>query len=155
MSVRERSSLIVMNLLAYHCKFGTVEALGIDSMNSLVHSLRIPYRNAGHKKIWHIDEVADTAQGSPLIENPDLDMFRKAHRLLLARYGYVQIEQITVSPICAHVEYFWFWKQGSVDERDVKLHASIVLGINLGLRYYEIRNIQTENVSIFPSICTM
>lgn len=145
------SSNFILSLLADYCKFGTKESLGIDAMNALIQGLRHVYSENGHTQAWSIS-TDGIATGNPLINNPDVDSLRKAHRVHLARYGSVPLKArpITVGIVCDHAEKFWFGSNYGkmIDIRDIQLHAIFLLGLNLGLRYDEISKLQLQRVSV-------
>ncbi len=39
---------------------------------------------------------------------------------------------------------FWFGKEGHVDYRDVMIHAVLVVGLNLGLRFDEVNKLKNR-----------
>lgn len=151
------SSKFVLNLLADYCKFGTAQSLKNDSMGALVQGLRHVYCEHGHTRTWNVDESRGIANGNPLIGNPELEALRRAHRVHLAHYGVMTLRArpITSEHVCDIAERFWYGRGSPVLIEDVLLHAILVVGLNLGLRYDEITKIRVENVSIYSGGCTM
>lgn len=147
--VTKESSVFVLNLLADYCKFGTPNCLRNDSMSALIQGLRFVYSENGHYQSWTVDENG-IARGNPLINNPDLDQLRRAHRVHLARYGVISLKArpITAHMVCDHAERFWYGCGRALDVRDIMLHSIFVLGLNLGLRFDEINKLKVEHVSV-------
>lgn len=75
---------------------------------------------------------------------------RRAHRVHLSRYGAVALRArpIKAAQVCSHAEKFWFGSLAGVDARDIQLHAILVLGLNLGVRFEEIAKLTTQHISI-------
>ena len=151
------SSKRILNLLADYCKFGTADALKNDSMGALAQGLRHVYCEHGHTKTWQVDESAGKATGNPLIGNSDLQALRKAHRVHLAHQGFVTLRSrpITVANICDLAEKYWYGTEQATAAADVLLHAILVVGLNLGLRYEEIKKLKVLNVSVGSGGCTL
>jgi len=147
--VTKDSSIFVLNLLADYCRFGRSDSLKNDSMSAIVQGLRLVYSEHGHYQTWSVDDNGN-ARGNPLVGNPDLDSLRRAHRVHLARYGVVTLKArpITVEHVCDMAERFWYGRDGETAICDVELHAVLVLGLNLGLRYDEISKLKAEHVSV-------
>ncbi len=57
---------------------------------------------------------------------------------------------LRIAQVCEHAERSWFGSGRKIDYRDVLLHAIIVVGLNLGLRYDEADKMRIENVSSNP-----
>lgn len=81
--------------------------------------------------------------------DPDIDQLRKAHRVHLARYGCISLKArpITASIVCDHAQKFWHGIKSKEDVRDIQLHSIIVIGLNLGLRFDGISQIQMQHIS--------
>ena len=156
-SVTPESSKLILNLLADYCKFGTADALKNDSMGALAQGLRHVYCEEGHTKTFQYDGSACKASGNPLIGNPDLQALRKAHRVHLAHLGFVTLRSrpITAANICDLAEKFWYGRGKVTAAPDVLLHAILVVGLNLGLRYDEIKKLKVQNVSVGSGGCTL
>lgn len=94
-----------MNLLADHCKFGTDETLENDAMGAVIQRLRHVYPEYGFHESWNLDASAN-ATGNPLINNPDIEQLRKAHRIHLAKFGALSLKArpIPSEMICDHAE---------------------------------------------------
>lgn len=135
--VTKDSSILILNLLAEYCKFGTEQSLRNDAMGALIQRLRILYHENGHYQSWSVDDNTSQAKGNPLVSNPDVSSLRRAHRVHLSRYGTISLKArpVTATQICEHAEKFWFGCGSNVDARDIQLHAILVLGLNLGLRF--------------------
>lgn len=75
---------------------------------------------------------------------------RKSHRANLARHGSLSLRArpITAEQVCLHAEQFWFGSDKNVDKRDVLLHAVLVLGLNMGMRYDEIFKLTAGHLSV-------
>ena len=149
-SVTEKSSVLVMNLLSSYCKMGKKDALGDDSMGALVQGLRHLYDEHGHDEVWTLDKVSKKAFGNPLRGNPSIESLRRAHRVNLARYGSVKLraKPVTISQVANHASRFWHGSDGKVDPRDEAIHAIWLLGLNLGLRFDEVSKLRLENVTV-------
>ncbi len=57
-----------------------------------------------------------------------------------------------MSHVCDHSKKFWFGKKGHVDYCDVMLHAVLVVGLNIGLRFDEVNNLKIGHVTVHPSV---
>lgn len=97
---------------------------------------------------WNVSEGA-SATGNPLINDPDLDQLRRAHRIHNARYGAVslKVRPVTVAILCNHAEMFWYGTIKEQDVRDVQFHSILVLGLNMGKRFDEVSKLSMELVS--------
>ena len=89
--VSPNSTAVVVNPLAVHCKYGSKDALKPDTLNGYIQGLRLTYEKYGHTTSWAVDIDLKMARGNPLIGNNERDTFRKAHRVNLARYGFIKI----------------------------------------------------------------
>ena len=91
------------------------------------------------------------------IGNPELDALRRAHRVHFAHFGVTKVRSrpITASHVCDLAESFWYGKNAPVHLEDVLLHAVLVVGLNLGLRYDEITKLRIESKSVYSGGCTM
>lgn len=81
----------------------------------------------------------------------------RAERVQLASYG---ILQKGACPFSVHhallqAEEYWYGDCKTVQSLDVMLHAVIVLGLYLGLRFDEIQKIKMENISETSGKCTV
>lgn len=148
-SVTINSSIFVLNLIAKHCKFGTAESLARNTMDGIVQGLRFVYDEFGHTSNWTVLPTG-IANGNPLKNNPDLDALRRAHRVHLARFGAVTLRAQPITPgiIVDHAEKYWFALDRVPDVCDVQLHAIMVVGLNLGMQFDEVRKINMENISV-------
>ena len=54
--------------------------------------------------------------------------------------------------MCEHAVRFWFGCGQTIDNRDILLHAILILGLNLGLRHDEVKKMKIENVSVIPGL---
>lgn len=77
--------------LADYCKCGIPECFKIDSMNAVVQRLGHVYSEVDHCNVWNILEHCWTSEDL-LINNPDLDLLLKAHRVRTARYEGVSLK---------------------------------------------------------------
>ena len=149
--VTSHSSVLIMNLLADYCNFGKPNSLKNDAMGSLIQGLRIVYEEHGHITAWNVRD--GQANGNPLIENRDITKLRRAHRVHLSKLGVLTISArpITAGIICDHAAKFWY----NGNDEDILLHSIFVLGINLGLRYDEVSNLEMKFVSISSDSVTL
>lgn len=147
--VTTKHSALISNVLSDHCAFGTEKSLGFETMNGLIQGLRHLYNINGHTSPWYRNLASQTARGNPLIQNPELETLKRAHKVHLARLGVVKIRRapITVSLIADHAAQFWIGANDSDDIRDVLLHSILLVGINLGLRYDEVMKLRVEHLS--------
>ena len=128
-----------------------------DSMGALIQGLRHAYSEKGHSRTWYVDDANGVARGNPLIGNPELDALRRAHRVHLAHFGTstLRAKPITANHVCDMAERFWYGRGKPVLVEDVLLHAILVTGLNMGMRYDEITKLRVENVSVGSGGCTM
>lgn len=157
--ITPNSSLLVLNLLAKYCKFGSPQSLKDDSMGALVQGLRIVYEQHGHHQNWMIDDMTGEARGNPLNGNKDITFLRRAHRVHITRYGGMSLKErpITGEITCDHAELFRHMgnkMKSTIDVRDIELHC-LVLGIRLGLRFNEIGKLDTDHVSVMSVKITL
>jgi len=140
-----------MNLLAQYCRFGKPDALKNDAMGSLIQGLRILYEEKGHIESWSIRD--GRASGNPLIGNRDIAKLRRAHRIHLGHLGIVSMSArpLTVALVCDHAAKYWY--RGN--DEDVLLHAIFVVGLNLGLRFDEVSNLELKYVSVTSNSITL
>ena len=112
-------------------------------MGALVQVLGFIYDEAGHRGNWSASISSGYVQGKPLTNNPDIVQLRSAHRVKLARIGRAKTRPppLQVGNIVEHAKQFWLGSGKLVDYRDVLLHAILVVGLNQGLRYDEIRKL--------------
>lgn len=160
------SSTLVMNLLAKYCRFGTQDSLKDDTMGGLIPGLRIVYEQNGHHQALVVDDNSAEARGNPLNGNPDIASLRRAHSVHLARYGTMSLRArpVTAGIVRVHAERFWYSDKEPNkfecglprgDVRDILLHAILVVGLHLGLRFDEVSKLKTEHVSTFSGQVTM
>ena len=104
-------------------------------MSAIIQGLRTVYKLHGHTTAWSISRDG-VAQGNPLIENRDISLLRRAHRVHLAKVGALTLKArpITAAIVCDLAAKFW--EDG--DALYSLLHAILLTGLNLGLRYDEI-----------------
>ena len=150
-NVSLNSSCLVMNLIAKYCKFGTAESLKNDAMASLIQGLRIVYEEHGHIDAWSIRD--GRASGNPLIGNRDITKLRRAHRIHLAHFGIVSLRArpLTAGIVCDHAAKFWHQN----NDEDILLHAIFVVGLNLGLRFDEVSDLEMKFLSVTSNDITM
>ena len=119
------SSVLVMNLIAKYCKTGRPDSLRSDAFNCLIQGLRTVYEKQGHIDAWSVRD--GRASRNPLIGNRDIDKLRRAHSVLLARFGIVscRARPLTVAIVCDHA--LKFWHRGN--DEDILLHAIFVVGL--------------------------
>ncbi len=141
-----------MNLLYSYCYTGTHKQLSDDTMRGSIQGLETFYTEHGHRGPWRVDTKYITATGNPLNSNEDIKRLRASHRVYLAQIGRAKkrARPLLIAQVCEHVERFWFGSGRQIDNRDVLLHAIIVVGLNLGLRYDEAHKMRIENVSLIP-----
>lgn len=86
---------------------------------------------------------------NPLVNNSDVDQVRRAHRVHLARYVAISLKARPIKNVivCDHAELYWYGEILHPDARDIQLHAILVFGLNLGLRFDEISKIRVDHVS--------
>ena len=87
-----------------------------------------------------------TAYGYPLINNRDIALIRKTHRVHLAKYGNLSIKAkpLTAYLVAELADKFSYTK----DVAYIPLHAIILAELNLGLRYDEITKLHAELLSV-------
>jgi len=150
--VTVESSKLVLNLLNNYCKIGTPGALSDDTVGALVQGLRAVYEEAGHRAPWNLNVQEKTAQGNPLTGNEDIKKLRAAHRVYLSQIGRskVRTRPLPMGLVCEHASRFWLGCGREIDNRDILLHAILIVGLNLGLRYDEVHKLQISNVTVNP-----
>ena len=150
-NVTVRSSCLVMNLIAKYCKFGRPDSLKNDAMGSLIQGLRIVYEESGHIDSWSVRD--GRASGNPLIGNRDITKLRRAHRIHLANLGIVSLRArpLTAAIVCDHAAKFWYRD----NDEDILLHAIFVVGLNLGLRFDEVSDLEMKFLSVTSNCITM
>jgi len=152
--VSSSSSVLVVNLLAQYCKFGTSEALTVNSMLAMIQGLRHVYNEHGHTLNYTCS--GSNASGNPLNGNPDITNLLKCHKVYLAKYGRTELRArpMTAAIITMHARLYWYDGEVSryrgLDVRDVLIHAAIVVGMNIGLRYDEVTKLKVESLSVLP-----
>lgn len=155
--VRAETSTLILNLLSEYCHTGKKEALSDDTMGALVQGLRALYLDHGHKGSWMIDVQSGSAGGNPLIGNEDLKKLRSNHRIHLSLLGRTKTRPrpLTMAQVCEHAEKYWFNDDKDterVDYRDVILHAVLLIGLNLGMRFDEVQKVEIGHVTVHPGI---
>ena len=102
------------------------------------------YEEAGHTNSWTVH--GNSAFGSPLIGNRDIEKLRRAHRIHLARLGIITTRALPLiaSIVADHAAKYWY--KGS--DSDILLNAIFVTGLNLGLRYDEVQKISMNYVTV-------
>lgn len=138
------SSVKILNLLSQYCKLGTQKPLKDASMGSLIQGLCLLYED--HKKTTPWCIMDGRASGNPLIGNPDIARLRRAHRIHLCSLGILTVQALPMTAGIVSDFAKEFWLKGSVV--DVLLHAILVTGLNLGMRYDEIHKLTTDHVCI-------
>ena len=153
-SVSPGTSKMVLNFIYTYCKTGTDSPLSIDSFNALVQGLRNVYNANGHRGYWRVDSRDHTASGNPLEGNDDLAKLRISHKVYLSRLGRSKkrARALPIALVCEHALRFWFCCGNSIDNRDVLIHAVLLLGLNFGLRHDEVNKMKIENVSVMPGM---
>ena len=149
-TVSPESSRIVMNLLYDYCKMNSPEALSNDSVAAMVQGLRTVYEEAGHRGRWTVDERSSTAKGNPCTGNDDIIKLRAAHRVHLSQIdrSKLRARPLQIALVCEHAKQFWFGHGGHVDYRDVLLNAIMIIGLNMGLRFDEVRKLNIGHVTV-------
>lgn len=153
-SVTIESSKLVLNLISVYCKVGTPDAQSDDSVGALVQGLRAVYEEAGHRAAWNVNIVEGKASGNPLTGNDDVKKLRAAHRVHLSQSDRSKFRPrpLNLGHVCEHATRFWLGNGGEIDQRDVLLHAIMIVGLNLGLRYDEVHKVQISHVTVNPGI---
>lgn len=85
-----------------------------------------------------------------LTGNGMINHLRRAHRVHLPQIGYVTVvvRPITASHFCDHASKYWLeCEKDSVDVIDIKFHAILLLGLNLGIRKDEVRELRVDHVT--------
>lgn len=162
--VNADSSNLVLNFLYMYCKLGggKDDMLGESAMGGMVQGLCHLYRDNGHREAWRVSDSTGLGTGNPLNSNPDIIALRRSHRIMLAQYERITMkaQPITASIVCEHSRKFWY---GGTDlestngplAMDVLLHAVLLVGMNLGLRYDEMSKLRSELVSVTVNSVTL
>lgn len=130
-------------------------------MGSLAQGLRRLYGENGHYQAWIVDDSTGEAKGNPLIGNADATKLRKSHRVMLALIGDVneKARPITAAQVCEHASRFWCgsktFREKGLNCIDVLLHAVLVIGLNMGMRFDEIGKLEVCNVSLVAVYLTL
>lgn len=113
------SFIFNLNLLAKYCKFGTPACLTNESMGTFMQGPHHVISGAGHSSTWNVSE-SESETGNSLINHPDLDQLRSAHRVHIDRYGVVSliVRPFTASIVCIHAEQFGY---GTVKNRIIEM----------------------------------
>ncbi len=140
-----------MNLLAIYCKLENPNALENDAVASLIQGLRMLYEEQRNIDSCSIRD--GRGSGNPLIGNRDITKLRPAHQTHLAHLSVVSMsaKPLTVAVICDHAATFWY----SGNDEDILLHATFVIGLNLGLRHDEAANLELKFVSVTSNSITL
>lgn len=151
--VSKKSSDLLVNLLSEYCKHETDQPMSRSTMDSTIQGLRHVYTEAGHEGNWLIDSEG-RACGNPLNENKSIKNLCISHRVRIAQLGNAPMKArpLTASIVCSLAEYYWFLgkyvNSNQPDPRDIMLHAILVTGLNIGLRFDETQKLNIENVSV-------
>ncbi len=152
--VTPESPKLIMNLLYTYCRCGTEQALSDDTMGGLIQGLRHVYSEAGHRGAWVVDKKNQTATGNPLSNNEEIKQLRASNRVFLIKLGRgkKRARPLSVALVCEHATRYWFGCGKPIDCRDVLLHAIMVVGLNVGLRYDEVCKMKIEDVTVTPGV---
>jgi len=112
------------------------------------------YSENGASTTCSVDGSRAITCGNPLIANPELDALKRAHSAYLAYYGVMKIraKRITGEHVCNIAEHLWYGMGEIVGVQGVPLHAIMVVGLNLGMRYEEIH--LEPPITIRPISCS-
>lgn len=119
-------------------------------MTALTQKFQHIHEENGNFQNCVVDDETTKAGGNLLKGNADIDAHQKAHGGHVSRYGFVALHYcgITASQICTHAAEFCLGCKDNEkfnnikDPRDPKLHAIMCLGLNLDLRYMQLRSSQ-------------
>lgn len=152
-SVSKESSNMILNLLTHYCKTKSDNPLSVDLMGAIIQGLRAVYTDYGHRGAWFVDRNTGLATGNPLTGNEDLKILRSKHRKQLSKLGRLKTRPtpLSMAHVCEHAERFWF-TDSKVDYRDALLHAIMLVGLNLGMRYDEIQKVEIGHVTVNPGV---
>ncbi len=162
--VNSNSSTLILNLLTEYCKMNSPDLTSVlrnNSMGCMIQGLRLVYEEYGHLEAWRNDNRDGSAQGNPLTMNPEIAALRRAHRVILAQRGIqtLRANPITPTHICDHAEYYWYGglhlNGDEPDARDVQLHAIMVLGLNMGMRFDEVQKLSLDHLTILSDGTTL
>lgn len=94
--------------------------------------------NHGQTNDWFPGSTEVTDYGNSLINNADIDIVKKGHRICLFRLGGLKprTRPVRADLICAHAEKYWV-RTGIGDITGVQLHAIFLVGFQCSLRYEE------------------
>ncbi len=134
--VTYETSKLIIKLLSTYCKTITKDPLSDESIGTCVWRIKFFYDEIGHRGPWTVDKDLRTAKWNPLYRNPDIDKLRFAHRFRLAKVGKAEIRPrpLQVGHVADHAKQFWLGSNNLRGYRDVLLHATMVVGLNQGLR---------------------
>ena len=152
--VSPESSRLVINFLYAYCKMGTNDPLTVDAFNAIAQGLRNIYSTEGHRGVWTINHKSNTTVGNPLRDNDDVNKLRSSLKVHRPRLGKLKRSALPlpIALVCEHALRYWFGCGQQIDYRDILLHAAMILGLNVGLRYDELRKISIQHVSVIPGI---
>lgn len=147
--VTKKSSDLAINLIAQHCNYDRPQVLSYESVSALFQGFRHLESSFCHRASWN-PTAPDGNKGNPLVNNEDLNRFRKAYGVTLGRHGLLKhrARPITAGIICNLAEHFRVGKSGVVCAENILLHSILVIGVHLGLRYDDILELSYDHVRI-------
>ena len=146
-------SVWIINLLNDYCRTGSENPMSHSTLLASLQGLRMMFDEIGHEGLWQTNDD-ESARGNPLKGNMDVTAFISSHKISLAEANYAETKNnpITVSQVAHHAEKFWFGgttlSNRLPNKRDVALHAALIVGMNMGMRFDELSKIHISEVSV-------
>lgn len=122
---------------------------GVDSLNGLIQGLRKFYEENGHKGNWNPVTIGSTAVfGNPLNSNPEIAIFKKTHKKILANCGRARVRASPMTEVLMIAMSLLYFLVVGASVAGIRMHAILTLGLYCALRADEIAKFDFSHVSI-------